>query len=144
MERYETFSTTADVGIRIRGKDIKELYSNAIKGLNLLYFGTEIEESKERDVEPVLHSFTYTGDSPENILVNLLSEVVFLLQCREQITIAITFVQAQEKEINARLHLLPLDRFNLLPELEIKSVTYHDLHVIEKEGEKYTEIVFDI
>ena len=39
MEKYKTFSTTADVGISIQGIGYEGLFRNALKGLNLLYFG---------------------------------------------------------------------------------------------------------
>ena len=39
MRNYETFSTTADSGIRFRGRDFRELYGNALRGLNLILFG---------------------------------------------------------------------------------------------------------
>ncbi len=39
MEKFETFSTTADVGVKIQGKGFSGLFISAVKGLNLLLFG---------------------------------------------------------------------------------------------------------
>ncbi|MCP5045734.1 MAG: archease [bacterium] len=140
MVDYETFSTTADVGIRVRGKGYRELFQNAVKGLNLLYFD-ELPEGPRAGDRGLVDHFEYRGDSCENVLVNFLSEVVFLLQIRESITVGIDFQEIEETYIKADLLTIPLD---WEPGLEVKSVTYHNLRVVEKAGIKYGENVVDI
>ena len=142
MENYETFSTTADVGIRIRGKGYDGLFKNAVKALNLLYF----DDSAERigtpgDAPAHRYPFEFHGDGCENVLVNFLSEIVYLLQVENKITTGIEVHEASETHINADLFTIPC---NLEPELEIKSVTYHNLAVTETNGVKCAEIIFDI
>ena len=83
MEKFDTFSTTADVGIRIQGSGYEELLQSAVKGLNLLYFD---DHSFSSSASPSVYPFEFHGDSLENILVNLLSEIVFLLQNENKIT----------------------------------------------------------
>jgi len=139
-ESLETFSTTADVGIRISGTDFAELYRNAIRGLHLLYFNKLPEETTFTH-RPKPYPFSFQGDSAENILVNLLTEVVFLLQNQERVTVDVAVKRADDSVIEADLLTLPLEE---LPELEIKSVTYHNLAVKESAGRKQAEIVFDI
>jgi SHS2 domain-containing protein len=138
MADFETFSTTADVGIRIKGDSYKSLYQNAVKGLNLLYFGQPLEIST---ATTHIQSFEFNGDSCENILVNLLSEVVFLLQNKFLLTIDIYIKKAEETYLQADLITIVS---NQQPDMEIKSVTYHNLEVKDQDGTKSTEIVFDI
>ncbi|MGE5340018.1 MAG: archease [Candidatus Omnitrophota bacterium] len=140
METYETFSTTADVGIRIQGNGTEELYRSAIKGLNLLYFG-EHSHSFHSLSPTSLYPFEYTGDSCENVLVNLLSEIVFLVQHQGNVVIDILFHHATDTCLKADFKTAPLP---LTPELDIKSVTYHNLKVNDDHGLKSTEIIFDI
>lgn len=139
MKNVETFSTTADVGISIRGKDYEGLFKNAVKGLNLLLFGDNAANLAGKGSSS--YEYEYTGDSAENVLVNLLSEVLFLLQCRDKITADIKIAEAGEKNIIAHLSLLPA---NMAAEVEIKSVTYHNLKIIDKKGVKYADVIFDI
>jgi len=73
MEKYETFSTTADVGIRIQGKGYQGLFQSAVKGLNSLYFDEQRKDTVHRTTGS--HPFEFHGDSCENVLVNLLSEI---------------------------------------------------------------------
>jgi CRISPR-associated protein Cas8b1/Cst1 subtype I-B len=139
MSHCEIFSTTADVGIRIRGHGYDGLYHSALKGLNLLLFAEKAAGIRAKNAS--LHKYEYQGDSAENILVNLLSEILFLLQCRGKITADMRILEAAENFINVELKLIEAD---MEAEVEIKSVTYHNLKVVAKKGGKYAEILFDI
>jgi SHS2 domain-containing protein len=139
MEKHETFSTTADVGIRIQGNGCEGLFQSAVKGLYLLYFGAQCKNTTNRAYD--IHPFEFRGDSCENVLVNLLLEVIYLFQMENKITIDINFEEANETYIKADLLTTPCD---LKPEMEIKSVTYHNLRVKDKNGIKSAEVIFDI
>lgn len=140
MEKYETFSTTADVGIRIQGNGYEGLFHSAVKGLNLVLFGEHGQDfDKNSDIHP--HLFEFHGDSCENILVNLLAEILYLLQVENKMTVDISIAGVDETYLKADLITVPLQRE---PDIEIKSVTYHNLHVREKNGIKWTEVIFDI
>ncbi len=60
MRNYETFSTTADTGIRFQGRDFRELYGNALRGLNLLLFGRNPAPAA-RGASRSLSAFAATG-----------------------------------------------------------------------------------
>ena len=142
METVDTFSTTADVGIRIHGYGYSGLFQSAIKGLNLLYFSDwDNEWVPTAPASYQRFPFEYHGDSCENILVNLLSEAIYLLQTENKITAGIDVKEVSETYINADLLTIPCTRE---PELEIKSVTYHNLKVQDRNGVKYAEIIFDV
>jgi SHS2 domain-containing protein len=138
MEKYETFSTTADVGIRIRGSGYEEFLQSAVKGLNLLYFD---DHNFSSSGPSSAYPFEFHGDSLENILVNLLSEIVFLLQNENKISVGLTIKEINETFLNADLLTIPADKE---PNLEIKSVTYHNLKINRKNNILSTEIIFDI
>jgi SHS2 domain-containing protein len=142
MDEYETFSTTADVGIRIRGSGYAGLFKSAVKALNLLYFDDMVDRIGMRDESPVQHHhFNFCGDSIENVLVNFLSEAVYLLQVENKITRGIVVIEAGEDHLKADLLTIPR---GLEPGLEIKSVTYHNLKVNDVEGMKSAEVIFDV
>lgn len=139
MKAYQFFSTTADVGLKIWGKTYDQLYSNAITGFNALIFGeSRIPELVDAHI---LHRFQYRGDSCENVLVNLLSELIFLMYAENKISLGADIQMAGQKMLDADLLLQPASDE---PEIEIKSVTYHNLHIINTKGIKSAEIVFDI
>jgi SHS2 domain-containing protein len=139
MKGYNIFSTTADVGLEIRGKTHEILYKNAIKGFFRLVTGQDIESGFHKISN--VHRFDFRGDSCENVLVNLLSEIIFLIDSRNCIATGIDIEHAGEMILRANLIVRPLER---PPELDIKSVTYHNLQITEYHGEKSVAIVFDI
>lgn len=142
MKNCEIFSTTADVGIRIRGRGYTGLFQSALDGFNLLLFGETIDHrTLDHRIPLDAYPFQFRGDGCENILVNLLAEILFLLQTRDKITAGITVKTASETFLDADLLIIPRDRD---PGMDIKSVTYHNLIVKEEGGIKSAEVVFDI
>ena len=143
MKPFEVFSTTADVGIRISGADYRDLYRNAVLGFNELAFGYGAEMERLDEQIPEYRDWEFSGDSPENVLVNLLSEVSYLLYTKGNITKEMDIKAAGEDQITVQFLLVPLPD-EIQPELEVKSVTYHNLKVEEKNNFKTAEIIVDI
>ena len=139
MMAYEVFSTTADIGIKISGNNNQDLCENGIKGLNSLIFGKEMPDNQA--IDSGRHSFIYKGDSFENVLVNLFSEVIFLIYFKNKIIFDIEFREIGEDYLNANLLTTGAD---ILPQIEIKSVTYHNLKIKKNNGKKSVKIIFDI
>jgi SHS2 domain-containing protein len=137
MKKFETFATTADIGIRFRGHDFAELYENAVAGLNVLLFGKKGELLADSES---CH-FSFRGDSVENVLVNLLAEVLSLAYQKKQRVVAMACSHADSCFLAADLRLAEIIGE---PELDIKAVTYHNLSVVEKDGIKKAAMVFDI
>jgi SHS2 domain-containing protein len=137
MRNYETFSTTADSGIRFQGRNFCELFSNALRGLNLLLFGRNPRRSAGCASVP----FRFSGDGPENVLVNLLAAALALAYQEGKVVTAVDIARAEPKRLEARLLLAPCAR---PPRLEIKSATYHDLRVTERNGRLRAAVVFDV
>ena len=137
MKKYETFATTADVGIRFRGHDFAELYENAVAGLNALLFG----KTGESPAESESYYFSFRGDSVENVLVNLLAEVLFLAYQKKQRVVAMACRHVGNCFLDADLFVAEIKDG---PEIDIKAATYHKLNVIEKNGIKKASVVFDI
>ncbi|MCX6558734.1 MAG: archease [Candidatus Aminicenantes bacterium] len=137
MKRYETFATTADVGVRIFGRTFAELYENAVAGLNALLFARK----KGKPIEIGACGFSFRGDGVENVLVNLLAEVLSLVYQKNRRVTAVACRQADEHFIDADLLLAKIDEE---PELDIKAVTYHKLQVVETDGVKSAAVFFDV
>jgi len=137
MKNYETFSTTADVGIRVWGMDCGELCRNALAAFNELVFG----KRKKAKLTFHFHPFEYMGDSTENVLVNFLLEVLFLTFEKRHWVLDCKINQSGDRSIDTQLFYTdwPSD-----PLLEIKSITYHNLLVRDDNGRKKLEVVLDI
>ena len=125
------------MGIRFRGRNFRELYENALRGLNLLLFGRNPRRVEGSEIV----DFRFCGDGPENVLVNFLAAVLALAYQEGKTVSAVDFRHADKRRLQARLQVAPYRR---TPRAEIKSVTYHNLRVSEKNGMLRAAIVFDV
>jgi SHS2 domain-containing protein len=137
MRNYETFSTTADTGIRFSGRGFAELYANALRGLNLLLFGRNPRQGAGGESV----SFGFRGDGPENVLVNFLSEVLFQVYQRNMRVTAAVIRRAGRDALEAELFMLPCRK---TPRVEVKAPTYHNLQVSKNKGVLRAAIVLDV
>jgi len=137
MRNYETFSTTADSGIRFQGRDFPEFYGNALRALNLLLFGRNPRRAAGADAV----TFHFRGDGPENVLVNFLAAVLELAYRDGRRVCAVDFRRADRRRLEARLQLAARCGS---PRIEVKSVTYHNLRVSEKNGVLRAAVILDV
>ena len=71
MQRYEQFPHTADIGIRVFGKDLKELLENAAFGMLEVIADLEGIKASEEEVVQVCST------APEELLVAWLDELLY-------------------------------------------------------------------
>ena len=138
MKRYEQFPHTADMGIRVFGKDLKELFENAAYGMfdtlsDLEGITTSIEEVIEAD-----------GDTQEELLVAWLDELLYRFCTKEIIYSKFEILELSENRIKAKVSGRPVAANRNRLKLEIKAITYADLKIKKAEGVYQVEIIFDV
>ena len=138
---YETFATTADVGIRAFGDDWASLYRNAVLGCGELIFGPQPAAAGTSAAASAAKRLRITGDSGENVLVKLLGEVMHLVYQKRRCVVGLRVRHADERGLAAEILHAPWPQ---PPALEIKSVTYHDLKVREEAGRKRVDLLLDV
>jgi len=138
MKRYETFDHTADVGIRVFGRTIEEVFINAAWALfDLLTDPDSIQETLIREI-------TVEGADREDLLVRWLSELLFLCEGEGFLfrEFSISSLTATSLKAVARGEIFDSSRHRF--KTEIKAVTYHQVEVIHK-GETWVgKVIFDI
>ena len=143
MARYEIIPHTADIGLRVFGRDVKELFSNAAGGMFSLVIGEQSEFFPREETK-----IKVSGLSAEELLVSWLSELLYKLTEERWLGIEFEISSLGEREskffLTAAVKGQTID-YNKIPfKREIKAVTYHNL-VIKKTGDGYsTEIIFDV
>ncbi len=140
MERFVIISTTADVGLKIKGQNQRDFYKSALLGLNALLFDTA-NIKIPGPANPHRYPINFIGDSLENLLVKLLDEILFITYTKKK--------QVMDMQIKKNSHQLLQADLLLIdpicpPLLEIKSTTYHNLRIENKEGMLSGTIIFDI
>ncbi len=138
MVEYRIIDHTADMGLEVYGKDLPDLFKNAALALfDLLIDAEDIKNGVEMEIE-------VEGGNPEELMVNWLSELLYLSQTKGNIFKEAYIDEVSERYVKGRVKG---ERFN--PEshrfkLEIKGVTYHMLEVRKKGNRWLARIIFDI
>lgn len=136
MRRFEVLSHTADIGGRVYGKDIEELFRNAAE---LLYSLSGIAQRKGKG--NVVKIKLYAG-SIEELLVKFLNELIYCMDAKK---IGGEIKKLVIKKENGRYIIsCDLEESAISIRREIKAATYHNLKVKEEKGVFSTDIIFDI
>jgi len=131
----EEIKHTADIGIKVTGNSIEEVFSEAAKGV----VNVAIEGKVEGDEE--VHSFEFNGDTKEDLLVEWLNEVLYFLYEKGLVFKNLKKIVFVGEKVMIEAKFLKPENINYL--LEIKSATYHNLKIEEKGKGFEVTVIFD-
>ena len=145
--RFIHLPHTADIKIRAFGKNLPDLFTNALYGMfcsivpqikTESYISYEhltcdtLEEKRELDVASIDLS---------SLLVDFLSDAWYLSDVHNEAYFDMNVKEFSETHMKT---ILCGSKINGFDEGEIKAVTYHDLVIKEENGLWIAEIIFDI
>ena len=134
LKKYEILEHKADLKIRAFGNDKKELFLNTMVGM---FEGARYESEGEEIKRKIKIS---SLDLP-SLLVDFLSEVLYLCEVNKEVYHKVLFKNLTEKELEGILIGKPLKRMGVY----IKAVTYHDLDIRQRKDKTWeVTILFDI
>jgi len=135
-KQYQILEHRADLKIRVFGKTKEEVFLNALFGMQdcLRPELKKPEEKTEREIK-------IKSPDLSVILVDFLSEILYLSQVNKEIYNDVKFLKFLDTEIEAQLFGKKVERFGE----DIKAVTYHQLDVHQREDNIWeATILFDI
>ncbi len=144
---YEFFEHTADLGLRVRAKDLPQLFVEAARGLYSMIVTPELSPD-EQHVWPLEKDLVISGTNIEYLFFDWLHELLMLFESEHFVAHRIT-VEVTEAGVNAHVFGEPLDEGRHRLEHEVKAITYHGLRVEKQsEGEQpggwLAEVIVDI
>ena len=138
LKRYEQFPHTADIGIRVFGSDLKELFSNAAFAL----FDTVADiEGLTTSVE---EKIKVSALDHEELLVAWLDELLYLFYTRSLIFCKFDIEFITETGLKGVAYGRPIGQNRNRLKMEVKAVTYNDLKIRRTENGFVVEMVFDV
>jgi SHS2 domain-containing protein len=138
MKRYELISHTADLGIKVYGKTIEELFLNSAYAMFELITDIKKINSKEK-IE-----IRKTAENQDELLINWLRELHSYYAVDDYLFSKFEIVNLNDNEISGFAEGEKVDLRRHILKKEIKAVTYHSAG-IRKEGNLYTtQIIFDV
>jgi len=138
---YKFVDHTADIAVELIGGCLDDLFTAGAEAWFVSVAGEiKIEDDDMLELE-------LSASSKEELLVTFLNELNYLLITKKWLCTSIQsikiFDDADGCELSAELKGVKLKNDIQLKQ-EIKSVTYHQLEIVEKDGDYSTLVVFDI
>lgn len=135
---YEMFEHTADLGLRVRAKDLNALFAEAGRAL----FSIVVEDLD--DVRPVeTRQFEISGTDRAYLLFDWLNELLFICDT-ERMVFAVFNVHVTELGLTATACGERIDAGRHRLTHEIKAITYHQLKVEQTSDGWFAEVIVDI
>ncbi|MBI4834635.1 MAG: archease [Planctomycetes bacterium] len=135
---YEFIPHTADIGIRVRGKTLAELFDNA--GFALFDVMTSIKQIKPLIQEEI----TITADNIEELMNYWLSRLLKEYTVNKRLLSAFAIESIDNRQLKAIIKGEDFNPGKHVIQKEIKAVTFHNLSVKETNGGWQAEIIFDV
>jgi SHS2 domain-containing protein len=140
MGTIEVFDHTADVGLRIHGDDLGDLFRTAAEGL----FDYVVANREEVRVDRT-YDLRLCSDSTADLLLAWLNELIF--RCETEHVLYTRFeveILDDDLALEATIGGEPIDRDRHTLDHEVKAVTHHGAS-LEREGEGWVaEVILDI
>ncbi len=134
--KYEILDHKADLKIRAFGKTKEELFLNVLSGMSE-NMKPELQKPGEKTKRKIkLSSFDFQA-----LLVDFLSEILYLSQVNKEVFFEAKFKKFSENEIDGEIFGQKAKRFGE----DIKAVTYHNLEIKKTKNKTWeATVLFDI
>ncbi len=135
---FEILDISGDVGLRVRGRSLEELFINSALGLySLVTDLSGVEPAESVDVK-------VNRESLDSLLVGWLNELIFRFDTYGFIGKEIRIKRINENMVDAGIRGEEFDPERHEKGLLVKAATYHNLRIEEKDGIWTAEVVLDI
>lgn len=132
---FEILPHPSDVRVRAFGKTKEELFLNAMRGMNAV-LKPQIKSQKSK----IKNKISVKSLDLNSLLVDFLSEVLYLIQTNKEIYNNIKFTHFEDNKLEGELIGNKIESFGE----DIKAVTYHGLKIERKNNLYEATILFDI
>ena len=135
---FELLEHTADIGFRATARTLPQLFENAAEALVSVAMDVESIQARES------YSFVAEGDSPESLLVNWLSEVLYQLDGESRAMRAFRVEDLQGGRMSGKAFGEPRDPKRHTGRLIVKGITYHQLKLEQTPSGWSCEVYLDV
>jgi SHS2 domain-containing protein len=133
---YEEIPHTADIKIRARARSLPDLFSDLCAALMEVMYGNTRSCTLTKEI-------TIAGNDPETVLLDFLSEVLFISEV-EGIVFCDAAIQIDSQKLHAVLRGELFDPARHAGGTEVKGFSYSGLSISHDANGYMAEIVFDV
>jgi len=138
VKTYEIIEHTADIGIRVKGNDLKDLFQNLASAM----FDIIAEKKDSSVIKQTKIKIEQKADNLEELLVNWLNELLSLSATKELIFFEFRINKIDKNTLQAIV--IGGDIKNYRVNTEVKAATYHQLKLKEAKAGWQAELIFDV
>ena len=140
---YELFDHTADIGLRIRGGDLNELFSEAARALfSVIVANLDVVKPVEQKAFEI-DGGDEDDEDYENLLHDWLTELLYTFHVEHRVFSQFEVHIAADK-LTATAGGERIDETRHELDAEIKAITYHGLKVEKQDHGWLAEVIIDI
>lgn len=136
-KNYEFIEHTADIAIRVKGKDLKELFKNAAAAVFDI-----IAERKTSEGTNIRLAVSQEADNLDELFVNWLNELLSLSAAKDLIFTEFKIDSIEEKALKAAVFGQRTNSFRM--KAEIKAATYHELKLEKNDSGWQATLILDV
>lgn len=138
MPKYILIDHTADIGIDAFGATLQELFANA--AFALFDIITELPKVAGK----VKHTITISGIDREQLLVNWLSELLYLHDVKNLLFRDFRITDMTDNQLTATVCGELFNEERHVIRTGIKAVTYHNLSIVQTDHQWKARVIFDL
>lgn len=134
---YQLLEHTADIAIRVKGKDLKELFQNAAAAVFDIIAERQKEEGKKSH-------FIINQDAPnlDELFINWLNELLSLSSAKSLVFTDFQINSIEETHLKAAVTGESVGNFRM--NTEIKAATYHELKLEKNDSGRKATLILDV
>jgi SHS2 domain-containing protein len=138
MRKFEFVDHTGDLGIRIFGKSLHDLFRHAAEALFHVITDPETILAKES------LKIAIEGHGPEELLISWLNEFIYLFDTKGLLFREFEFTSLNEQSLEALVRGEPYDENRHPIKTTVKSATYHQLQIRQEKGGWEAQVILDL
>ncbi len=135
---YEFLEHTADIAVRIYGKNLTEIFVNAARAM----FEVLAKRREGAHGPRIAVGISLTDNNQEELLIRWLNELLFLYAAKELVFSDYQIHRLSIDGLEATVTGEPTANYSI--HTEIKAATYHELNIVRTPEGLQVEIIFDV
>lgn len=137
---FSLLEHTADIGIKINGSSLEELFKNAFYGILSIVAETGISNCENKIIK-------LTAPDKESLLIDFLNELLYLINAEKWLPAEIDKLSINVNIDGNKLEAAIKGKKYTLPDTittEVKAATYHNIKISNTVDNWETKVFFDI